>query len=65
MHKTVDLSTASTLTLERALRTARKRGEQAPAPDCTLVPMDRVADRPFRSGKHHYRGIELWRSSPR
>ncbi len=60
VHEAVDLLAARAPKLERALRAARERGEQALVLDGTLIPIDRLAaDRPFYSGKRRCHGMNL------
>lgn len=60
VHEAVDLLAARAPKLERALRAARERGEQALVLDGALIPIDRVAaDRLSCSGKHHRHGMNL------
>jgi hypothetical protein len=58
--ETVGLLAARSPKLRTALRKAKNTGHAYVVIDGTLIPIDRVAaDRPFYSGKHHRRGMNL------
>jgi hypothetical protein len=59
VSETVSLLAARAPKLRAAVRGARKAGYAYVVVDGTLIPIDRVADRPFYSGKHRRHGMNL------
>jgi hypothetical protein len=60
VHETAALLAACSPKLDTALRAAKQVGHAFVVIDGTLIPVDRVAaDRPFYSGKHRRRGMNL------
>jgi len=59
VEETVALLAARAPRLRKAVRDAARAGHPCVVLDGTLIPIDRVADRPFYSGKHKKHGMNL------
>jgi hypothetical protein len=60
IHETIALLAKRSPTLAQALRTAKCAGHACVVLDGTLIAIDRVAaDRPYYSGKHKHRGMNI------